>query len=119
MGQNALIEELERPQLKSDVPKIEVGDNVKVHVRIIEGEKQRIQVFTGTVIAVSGGGLSQTISVYRIAYGCAMERVFPVHSPRIAQIEVTRSGKVRRSKLYYIRGAFGKAARIKERIVKK
>ena len=119
MSQNILIEELEKQQLKDNIPHFEVGDTLKVHIRIIEGEKERIQVFTGTVIARRGSGLSETFSLYRVAYGSCMERVFILNSPRIAKIEVTRKGKVRRAKLYYLRGTAGKAAKVKERIGKK
>lgn len=116
MSQDALLEQIEAEQLKKDIPHFNVGDTVKVHIRIIEGEKERIQVFTGTVIARKGSGLSETFSMYRIAYGTRMERVFSLHSPRISKIEVVRSGKVRRAKLYYLRGATGKAAKVKEKI---
>lgn len=116
MSRDALLEEIEAGQLKKDIPHFNVGDTVKVHVRIIEGEKERIQIFTGTVIGKKGSGLSETFSMYRIAYGTRMERVFSLHSPRIANIEVVRSGKVRRAKLYYLRGAAGKAAKVKEKI---
>lgn len=116
MSQGALIEEIESSQLKTDIPEFCVGDTVKVHIRIIEGEKERIQVFIGTVIARKGSGFSETFSVYRIAYGTNMERVFILHSPRIAKIEVTRKGKVRQAKLYYIRGVSGKKAKVKEKI---
>ncbi|MCB1084507.1 MAG: 50S ribosomal protein L19 [Chlamydiia bacterium] len=116
MSREALLEEIEAGQLKADIPHFNVGDTIKVHIRIIEGEKERVQVFTGTVIARKGSGLSETFSLYRVAYGAGMERVFPLHSPRIAKIEVVRSGKVRRAKLYYIRGAAGKAAKVKEKI---
>ena len=116
MSRDALLEEIESKQLKSDIPPFKVGDNVRVHIRIIEGEKERTQIFIGTVIARKGSGVSETFSVYRIAYGTGMERVFPLHSPRIAKIEVVRKGKVRQAKLYYLRGKFGKAAKVKERI---
>lgn len=116
MSREALLEEIEASQLKKDIPHFNVGDTVKVHVRIIEGEKERIQIFTGTVIGKKGSGLSETFSMYRIAYGTRMERVFSLHSPRIATIEVVRCGKVRRAKLYYLRGAAGKAAKVKEKI---
>lgn len=116
MSREALLEEIEAEQLKQDIPHFNVGDTIKVHIRIIEGEKERIQVFTGTVIGRKGSGLSETFSMYRIAYGTRMERVFSLHSPRIAKIEVVRSGKVRRAKLYYLRGAAGKAAKVKEKI---
>src|SRR4029079_449978 len=93
-----------------------VGDTIRVHTRIIEGEKERIQVFTGTVIARKGTGLSETFSVHRVAYGEGMERVFLLHSPRIAKMEVIKEGHVRRSKLYYLRGTSGKASKVKARI---
>ena len=114
MNQAALIESIEAEHKKSDIPEFAVGDTLKVHVRIIEGNKERVQVFTGTVIARTGSGLSETVSLYRIAYGSGMERVFLIHSPRVAKIEVARHGKVRRSKLYYLRGRFGKAAKVRE-----
>lgn len=113
MSRSAIIEKLESQQLKKDIPEFRVGDTVKVHLRIIEGDKERIQVFTGTVIARKGSGLSETFSVHRVAYGAGMERVFLLHSPRIAKIEVTKQGDVRRSKLYYLRGKSGKATRVK------
>lgn len=113
MSRSAIIEKLESQQLKKDLPSFRVGDTVKVHLRIIEGDKERIQVFTGTVIARKGSGLSETFSVHRVAYGAGMERVFLLNSPRIAKIEVTKEGDVRRSKLYYLRGKSGKATRVK------
>jgi len=116
MSRNALLEEFESTQLKSDIPAFNVGDSIKVHIRIIEGEKERIQVFHGTVIARKGSGLSETFSLYRVAYGAGMERVFCLHSPRIAKIELVREGKVRRAKLYYLRGTQGKASKVKEKI---
>lgn len=119
MSRDALIESIESNQLKTDIPPFKVGDTLKVHIRIIEGEKERIQVFTGTVIARKGSGLSETFSIYRVAYGAGMERVFSLHSPRIAKMEVIRQGKVRRAKLYYLRGTSGKASKVKEKIMKK
>lgn len=119
MSRDALLEEIEASQLKTDIPHFNVGDTIKVHIRIIEGEKERIQVFSGTVIARKGSGLSETFSMYRVAYGAGMERVFSLHSPRIAKIELVRSGKVRRAKLYYLRGASGKKAKVKEKIGRK
>lgn len=116
MSQCQLIEEIEQQYLKKDVPLFRVGDTVNVHMRLIEGEKERIQIFSGTVIARRGKGLSETFVLYRVSYGAGMERVFMVHSPKIAKIEVARSGKVRRGKLYYLRGASGKAAKVKEQI---
>ena len=102
--------------MKSEVPAFEVGDTVKVHVRIKEGQKYRIQVFEGTVIAKRHGGIQETFTVRRVANGCGIERVFPVHSPVVDKVEVVRHGKVRRSKLYYLRDRVGKAAKVKENI---
>lgn len=102
--------------LKTEVPAFEVGDTVKVHVRIKEGQKYRIQVFEGTVIAKRHGGIQETFTVRRVAHGCGIERVFPVHSPVVDKVEVVRNGKVRRSKLYYLRDRVGKAAKVKEQI---
>jgi len=119
MSRDRLIEELEDNQLRKDIPDFRVGDTVKVQTKIVEGNKERIQTITGTVIAKRGHGVSETFALYRIAYGAAMERVFPVHSPRIAKIELVKEGKVRRSKLYHIRGQFGKKAKIKEQLVSK
>jgi len=116
MSKLALIQKLESNQLKKNIISFRVGDSVRVHTRIIEGEKERVQVFTGTVIARKGYGLSETFSVHRVAYGEGMERVFLLHSPRIAKMEVIKEGSVRRSKLYYLRGTFGKASKVKARI---
>ncbi|MBQ5334264.1 MAG: 50S ribosomal protein L19 [Oscillospiraceae bacterium] len=102
--------------LKTEVPAFEVGDTVKVHVRIKEGQKYRIQIFEGTVIAKRHGGIQETFTVRRVAHGCGIERVFPVHSPVVDKVEVVRNGKVRRSKLYYLRDRVGKAAKVKEQI---
>ncbi len=102
--------------LKKEVPAVNVGDTVKVHVKIKEGEKYRIQIFEGTVIAKKHGGINETFTVRRVAHGCGIERVFPVHSPVVDKVEVVRSGKVRRSKLYYLRDRVGKAAKVKEQI---
>ncbi len=116
MSRSPMIEKLEMAQLKKDIPDFKVGDTISVHFRVIEGNKERVQVFTGTVIARKGTGLSETFSVHRVAYGEGMERVFLLHSPRIAKIEITKRGKVRRSKLYYLRGTSGKRAKVKGRI---
>ncbi|MBA3816714.1 MAG: 50S ribosomal protein L19 [Parachlamydiaceae bacterium] len=116
MSKLALIQKLESNQLKKNIISFRVGDSVRVHTRIIEGEKERVQVFTGTVIARKGYGLSETFSVHRVAYGEGMERVFLLHSPRIAKMEVIKEGSVRRSKLYYLRGTSGKASKVKARI---
>ena len=102
--------------LKSEVPAIEIGDTIKVHVKIREGDKERIQLFEGTVIARKGSGVSETFTVRRLSYGVGVERVFPLHSPNVAKIELVRHGRVRRSKLYYLRDRVGKAAKVKEQI---
>ena len=109
-----MIEELEKEYKKTDVPSFVIGDTVRVNTRITEGDKERLQAFMGTVIAKKGSGLSETFTLYRTAYGSSMDRVFLLHSPRISSIEVIRSGKVRRAKLYYIRGKSGKAAKLQE-----
>ena len=119
MKQNRIIQEIEAEFLKKDLPNFHIGDTISIHTRIIEGEKERIQMFTGTVIARRGSGLSETVALYRISYGSGMERVFLLHSPRIAKLEIVKSGKVRKSKLYHLRGAFGKAAKVEEKIGKK
>lgn len=116
MKQNKFIQAIEEELLKKDLPAFRVGDTLCVHTRIIEGEKERIQMFTGTVIARRGRGLSETVALYRVSYGSGMERVFLLHSPRVAKVEVVKSGKVRKSKLYHLRGASGKAAKVKEQI---
>lgn len=103
-------------QLKEDAPAVHVGETVKVHVKIREGERERIQVFEGTVIAKKGSGVSETFTVRRISYGVGVERVFPLHSPNVAKVELVRSGRVRRSKLYYLRDRVGKAAKVKEQL---
>src|SRR5437588_9817014 len=113
--QNHLMELVEQTSMKEAVPKFEIGDTVDVHVRILEGEKERIQVFNGVVIARSGVGVREMFVVRRIVQGEGVERKFPLHSPRIADIVVKRSGKVRRAKLYYLRERSGKAVRLKER----
>jgi large subunit ribosomal protein L19 len=102
--------------LKSEVPAIEIGDTIKVHVKIREGDKERIQLFEGTVIARKGSGVSETFTVRRVSYGVGVERVFPLHSPNVAKVELVRHGRVRRSKLYYLRDRVGKAAKVKEQI---
>jgi large subunit ribosomal protein L19 len=116
MKQCQVIQEIEAQQLKNNIPGFRVGDTISIHQRIIEGDKERIQIFTGTVIARRGGGLSETISLYRFSYGAGIERVYLLHSPKIAKIEVVRTGKVRKSKLYYLRGTSGKASKVQEYI---
>ena len=108
------IKMLEQEQMKNDIPDFRPGDTVRVDVKIVEGGKERIQAFEGVVIKRRGGGLSETYTVRRVAYGVAVERCLPVHSPRVDKITVVRQGRVRRAKLYYMRERFGKAARIKE-----
>lgn len=116
MSKSAVLQKLEDKQLKRKEGHFSVGDTIKIHTRIIEGEKERIQVFTGTVIARKGTGASETFSVHRVAYGEGMERVFPLHSPRIAKVEVMKEGDVRKSKLYYLRGTAGKKSKVKGRL---
>src|SRR5258707_573262 len=113
--QDNLMDLGEKTSLKETVPKFEIGDTVDVHVRILEGEKERIQIFNGVVIARSGSGTREMFVVRRIVQGEGVERKFPLHSPRIAKIEVKRSGIVRRAKLYFLRDRIGKAVRLKER----
>lgn len=110
-----IIQVLEQEQLRSDIPKFIPGDTVRVHVKVVEGSNERIQVFEGVVIARQGSGVRENFTVRRVSYGVGIERTFPVHSPRLAKIEVVRRGIVRRAKLYYLRNLTGKAARIKER----
>lgn len=112
---NAL-EIISDPSKKKEAPEFSVGDTVKVHVRIKEGDKSRIQIFEGTVIAKKHGGISETFTVRRVAHGCGIERVFPLHSPVVDKVEIVRYGKVRRAKLYYLRDRVGKAAKVKEQI---
>jgi len=114
VSRSQVIEEIEALYKKKNPPLFNVGDTVRVQTRILEGDKERNQAFLGTVIAKKGKGLSETFTVYRTAYGSSMERVFLLHSPRIADIEVVRSGKVRKAKLYYLRGKSGKKAKIRE-----
>ena len=111
-----LIQELNKETLQNEVTKVEIGDTVRVHVKVKEGSRERIQVFEGTVIAKKHGGIEETITVRRISYGIGVEKVFPVHSPSIDTIEVVRNGDVRRAKLYYLRGRVGKGAKVKEKL---
>ena len=115
MSNHKLIEAVTKSQLRTDLPTFRPGDTVRVHVRIVEGTRERIQVFEGVVIKRHGGGISETFTVRKISSGVGVERTFPLHTPRVAQIEVVRYGKVRRAKLYYLRNLRGKAARIQER----
>jgi large subunit ribosomal protein L19 len=110
-----LIDEIDQTSLRTDVPAFRPGDTVKVHVKVVEGNRSRIQVFTGVVIARSGDGVREAFTVRKVSFGVGVERTFPVHSPIIDKIEVDRRGDVRRAKLYYLRGLRGKAAKIKEK----
>ncbi len=111
-----IIKELAKEQLRTDLPDFRPGDTVKVHVKVIEGQRERIQVFEGVVIKRRGTGISETFTVRKISYGVGVERTFPINTPKIDKIEVMRRGKVRRAKLYYLRALRGKAARIREKI---
>ena len=115
---NELIRSIENEQIREDLVKFSVGDTIKVHVRIKEGNRERIQMFEGTVIKRQNGGLRETFTVRRLAYGVGVERTFPVNSPIIEKMEVTRRGKVRRAKLFYLRDRVGKAAKVKELLTK-
>lgn len=106
---------VERPYLRADLPDFRVGDRIQVHVRVIEGERERIQVFEGIVIRRRGSKLSETFTVRKVSFGIGVERTFPVHSPMIAKIEISAPGQVRRAKLYYLRDRVGKKAKVKER----
>ncbi len=102
--------------LKKEIPVVNIGDLVKVHVKIKEGERERIQIFEGTVIAKKHGGICETFTVRRVSFGVGVERVFPIHSPKVDRVEIVRQGKVRRAKLYYLRNRVGKAAKVKEKV---
>ena len=111
---NEILKSIEQEQIRTDLPQFNVGDNVRVHVKIKEGNRERVQAFEGTVIKKQNGGLRETFTVRRVAYGVGVERTFPVNSPIIEKMEVTRRGKVRRAKLFYLRDRVGKAAKVKE-----
>ena len=111
-----LIKELNKETLANETPRVEIGDTVRVHVKVKEGSRERIQVFEGTVIAKRHGGIEETITVRRISYGVGVEKVFPLYSPVIEKVETIRKGKVRRAKLYYLRDRVGKAAKVKEKL---
>ncbi len=111
-----LVKVLADQQIKTDLPELKVGDTVKVHAKIKEGNRERIQIFEGTIIAMKHSGINKTVTVRRISYGVGVEKTFPVHSPNIAKFEVIRHGKVRRAKLYYLRNRVGKAAKVQEKI---
>ncbi len=111
-----LVEAFTNEQLKQELPVIRIGDTIRVHNRIKEGNRQRIQMFEGTVIAKHGGGISETFTVRRVSYGVGVEKTFPIHSPNVEKVDVIRVGKVRRAKLYYLRDRVGKASKVKEQI---
>ena len=111
-----IIEAFTNEQLKKEIPSVNVGDTVRVHNKIKEGSRERIQLFEGTVIAKHGAGISATFTVRRISYGCGVEKTFPIHSPNVVAVDTIRHGKVRRAKLYYLRGRVGKASKVKEKI---
>ncbi len=111
-----IIDAITSEQIKNDLPDLKIGDTLKVHVKVKEGNRERIQIFEGTLIAMKNGGISKNITVRRIASGVGVEKIFPVHSPNIDKIEVVRHGKVRRAKLYYLRDRVGKAAKVKEQL---
>ena len=115
MSVNPLIAKITESQLRNDIPDFRAGDSVRVHARIVEGSRERIQIFEGVVIKRRGEGISETYTVRKISNGIGVERTFPLHTPRVDKIEVTRQGRVRRAKLYYLRALHGKAARIPER----
>lgn len=111
-----LVKAVEQAQLRNTYPEVQIGDTVRMHLKVTEGTRERIQVFEGTVISRKGSGISETITVRRLASGVGVERILPVHSPKIERIELVRKGKVRRAKLYYLRGRVGKAAKVKEKL---
>ncbi|HZK29509.1 MAG TPA: 50S ribosomal protein L19 [Clostridia bacterium] len=110
------IKAVEQPFMRDQYENVEIGDRVNVHLRITEGSRERIQVFEGTVIGRKGAGLNETITLRRVAYGVGVERVFPIHSPKVSKIEVLRKGRVRRAKLFYLRDRVGKGARVREKL---
>ena len=116
---NEIIRSIEQKQLRTDLPKISIGDTVRVWVKVVEGSRERLQAFEGTVMAKRNGGIRETFTVRRVSYGIGVERTFPYNSPRIGRIEVVRHGVVRRAKLFYLRDRAGKAAKVRERIVEK
>ncbi len=111
-----LIEAFTNEQLKQELPVVRIGDTVRVHNKIKEGNRERIQMFEGTVIAKHGGGISETFTVRRVSYGVGVEKTFPIHSPNVAKVDIIRVAKVRRAKLYYLRGRVGKASKVKEQL---
>ncbi len=114
MSRGAIIQRIDAEQLRSDIPDFRPGDTVRVHAKVVEGDKERIQTFEGAVLRRQNGGIRETFTVRKISYGVGVERTFPLHSPRVDKIEVLTRGRVRRAKLYYLRGLSGRAARIRE-----
>lgn len=114
-----IIKAIEQEQIRTDLPKLSIGDFVKVHLKVKEGARERLQIFEGTVIALKGSAIRETFTVRRVSYGVGVERILPVHSPKIDHIEIVRKGKVRRAKLYFLRDRVGKAAKIKEKLPNK
>ena len=110
-----IIRQIENEQLKENIPQFGIGDTVRVYARIKEGNRERIQMFEGTVISKHGGGISETFTVRRVSYGCGVEKTFPIHSPNVEKVDIIRQGKVRRAKLYYLRDRVGKAAKVKDK----
>lgn len=110
-----LIDQIEKEEMKAEAPQCRVGDTVKVHMRIVEGEKERTQIIEGIVIRIHGGGIRETLTVRKVSFGIGVERIFPLHSPRVEKIEVIKQAKVRQARLYYLRDLKGKAARLKEK----
>ena len=111
-----IIRSIEKAQLRTDLPKFNIGDTIRVFVKVVEGSRERLQAFEGTVIAKRNGSIRETFTVRRVSYGVGVERVFPVHSPNVAKVELVRNGRIRRAKLYYLRDRVGKAAKVKEQI---
>ena len=116
---NAIIREIEQEQMKKELPEFKVGDTVRVHAKIVEGAKERVQVFEGVVIKRQNGSVRETFTVRRLSYGVGVEKTWPIHSPRVDNVEIVRRGVVRRAKLFYLRGRVGKAAKVKEEIFRK
>ena len=112
---NVILNAIEKPQMKSEITNFRVGDTIKVHAKVVEGDKERIQVFEGIVIGRQGSGMRESVRVRKLSYGVGVERLFPLHSPMVDKIELAKEGKIRRAKLYYLRDLRGRAARIKEK----
>jgi large subunit ribosomal protein L19 len=112
---NEIVRKIEKQQMRTDLPELKIGDTVRVHVKVVEGTRERLQAFEGTIIGRQHGGTRETITVRRLSYGIGVERTFPLHSPRVDHIEVVRHGRVRRAKLYFLRDRVGKASKLRER----